>query len=119
MGYFPIFLYLAGFLLLFIMVVSNHLVNKKKQYLRSLEELAVRLQELHSKTNFTTPNSLAEAERYYQSLKASADNELLNYINQSVKPLITKARLQLHWYNKLIMTRPYSFVARITGHSAI
>src|SRR5690606_7988591 len=109
MGYFPIFLYLAGFLLLFIMVVSNHFVIKKKQYLRSLEELVARLQELNgSGTFFVEPGSLEEVERHYQSLKVDADQERLSYLNRTVKPLLAKTKLQLYWYNKLILTKPYS-----------
>ena|SRR5690554_3546006 len=123
MGYIPIFLYLGSFVFLFVMVVNNSIKSKKKQYKQSMDELAEVL-----KTNsrqFTTmaslalPESLEEAERYYLALKEVANEEKQQSISQRVRPVLGRTRQRQHWYNNMLKTKPYSFVAGLFGHSPL
>jgi hypothetical protein len=122
MGYIPIFLYLAGFVFLFVIVVANSFKSKKLQYLNSFEKLVVELQKFSHSTEQAVPfekHRLEEVEKYYLSLKANAGQESLAILNQRIKPCLAQAKLYLYWYNKMVQTRPYSFVAKIIGHSPI
>jgi len=121
MGFFPIFLYLAGFLLLFMMEVANNFRNKKNLYQKSLDPLIAQLKVLNGNSDnfFLKDHSLEEVENHYQSLKINANKSRLEYLNQTVKPTLAKTKLYLYWYNKLIRTKPYSFVARVMGYPSI
>lgn len=122
MGYLPIFLYLAGFILLFMLVVTNSFKSKKAQYFRSLEELSEYLRKFDSiGIDSPTPDkfSLSELEKHYSSIKSNISGEQLPLLEESVKPMLGKAKLRLYWYNRLVQKKPYSFVARIMGYSAI
>lgn len=121
MGYLPIFLYLAGFILLFMLVVTNSFKNKKAQYFRTLEELSEHLKTFDTYTTDTLPEeiSLPGLEEHYSSLKSGVSGEQLALLEESVKPMLGKAKLRLYWYNRLVQQKPYSFVARIMGYSAI
>ena len=121
MGYLPIFLYLASFIFLFLLVVNNSIKSKKKQYHTALDDLAVRLQGYAGKTaggNTAAPAvTLEQAELQYQQLKASAGHEkqAVAQLNQ-LKLALGRVRQQQYWYNNMVRTKPYSFVARLFGH---
>jgi hypothetical protein len=123
MGFIPIFLYLGGFIFLFMMVVANNLKNKRLLYQKSFGQLVSNLRELDEDlTMQTTPLEklkLGEVERYYQSLKINANEERLAFLKQKVKPTLAQTKLHLYWYNKLIKAKPYNFVAKIMGYSPI
>ena len=123
MGYLPIFLYLAGFILLFMLVVTNSFKSKKAQYFRALEELSERLGMFDSQVTGSTPLqggvSLDDLEKHYSSVKSNVTSEQLALLEKSVKPMLGKAKLRLYWYNRLVQKKPYSFVARLMGYSAI
>lgn len=125
MGYLPIFLYLASFIFLFLLVVNNSIKNKKKQYQLALEDLALRLKVYGAKNPGTGITSeaanLEEVEQEYQKLKAdtdTADVEATAQLNQ-IKLTLGRIRQQQYWYNNLVKTKPYSFVATMFGHKPL
>ena len=123
MGFIPIFLYLASFIFLFVMVVFNSIKNKKKLYNKAFENLVARLKEMEGYPQGQEipleELSLEEVEKYYWSLKSRSDIRKQEILNQKIKPSLSQAKLHLYWYNNLIKTKPYSFVAKITGYSPI
>jgi hypothetical protein len=123
MGFIPIFLYLASFIFLFVMVVFNSIKNKKKLYLKALENLVARLKEvedgLQGQKIPLEELSLPEIENYFWTLKSGSDSQKQEILNQKIKPSLSQAKLHLYWYNNLIKTKPYSFVAKIMGYSPI
>lgn len=123
MGYLPIFLYLAGFILLFMLVVTNSFKSKKAQYLRTLEELSEHLRTFDSNdigsATLQVGFSLRDLEKHYSSIKSNISGEQLALLEESIKPMLGKAKLRLYWYNRLVQKKPYSFVARIMGYSPI
>lgn len=123
MGYVPIFLYLGGFVFLFVLVVANNIKNKRMLYQKSFDLLVSNLKEITgaaaSKQSGWENKNLAEIERFYQSLKVNADEDLLSLLKQKVRPSLAQAKLHLYWYNKLVRQKPYSFVARLIGYSPV
>ena len=125
MGYLPIFLYLASFIFLFLVVVSNSIKNKKKQYHTSLEELSARLKaysDRHSDGVLTVEaKTLEEAEQQYDRLKSHADpsDQLASTPLNKIKHSLGRVRQQQYWYNNMIKTKPYSFVASLFGHKPL
>jgi|SRR5690606_6482445 len=125
MGYLPIFLYVASFIFLFLLVVNNSIKSKRKQYQASLDDLATRFQGYPVKAtaaNTATPAfSLEQAERQLQELKAKSDPEKQEeaaYLAQ-LRLALGRVRQQQYWYNNMVRTKPYSFVAKIFGHRTL
>jgi hypothetical protein len=125
MGYLPIFLYLASFIFLFILVVNNSIKSKRKQYQAALDDLAVRLQghaEKAAGRNIgATATTIEQAEQQYQQLKASAnpgEPQEVASLNQ-LKFALGRVRQQQYWYNNMVKTKPYSFVAQLFGRGTI
>src|SRR5690554_122401 len=123
MGFLPIFLYLAGFILLFMLVVTNSFKSKKAQYTQALEELHEHLSAFDPDgahpADLEGEFSLRDLEKRYSSLRSTISGDQLSVLEESVKPMLGKAKLRLHWYNRLVQKKPYSFVAGIMGYSAI
>lgn len=125
MGYLPIFLYLASFIFLFLLVVSNSLKNKRKQYQVALEELSLRLKAYGPKNpdpHITADTvTLEEVEQEYQQLKAgtgAADGKTATQLNQ-IKLAMGRVRQQQYWYNNMLKTKPYSLVAKLFGYKPL
>lgn len=123
MGYLPIFLYLAGFILLFMLVVTNSFKSKKALYVKALEELHEHLRAFDPDgghpANLEGEFSLRDLEKHYSSLRSNISGDQLSVLEESVKPMLGKAKLRLYWYNRLVQKKPYSFVAGIMGYSTI
>ncbi len=123
MGYLPIFLYLASFIFLFVLVITNTLKSKRSRYYQALEKVVDQLENVEKKElgkqPLTNRKDLEEIEKHYQTLKASADKDVLAYLNNTVKPSLLQAKMQQYWYNNLVSKAPYSFVAKIMGHHPI
>ena len=123
MGFIPIFLYLGSFIFLFILVVANHIKNKRILYQKSLDLLVSNLKEFGDPSAGIEPGlenlNLIQLEGYYQSLKAKGDGDLIKHLKEKVKPILAQAKLNRYWYNKLIKQKPYYFVARLIGYSPI
>lgn len=125
MGYLPIFLYLASFIFLFLLVVNNSIKNKKKHYRTSLEELSARLETYSDRfsggAQMAETASLEEIEQQYHRLKSNidqSDREASTHLNQ-IKLTLGRVRQQQYWYNNMVKTRPYSFVAKLFGHRSL
>lgn len=125
MGYLPIFLYLASFIFLFLLVVNNSIKSKRKQYQASLDDLASRLQGYAVKDageNLVAPAvTLEQAEHQIQELKTKSNpdkQEEAAYLAQ-LRLALGRVKQQQYWYNNMVRTKPYSFVARIFGHKPL
>jgi hypothetical protein len=124
MGYLPIFLYLASFIFLFLLVVNNSIKNKKKQYHTALEDLVTKMKGHATKASgrpIAVDATLEEVELQYQTLKSSADpsdREGMAHLNQ-IKLTLGRVRQQQYWYNNMVKTKPYSFVAKLFGHKSL
>lgn len=109
MGFVPIFLTLAGFVLLFIMVVSHSIKSKKEQYKTTMATL-LKLLGMESTEPFPTDELIGQQLTRLSSESSASD---------SPSRLFGKAKLLKHQYNQLIETMPYKIVAKITGHHSI
>lgn len=125
MGYLPIFLYLASFTFLFLLVVNNNIKNKKKQYQMALEDLALRLKDYAAKDSSmniaSEPTGLEELEQQYQKIKSGtdpADRQGTAHLTQ-IKRMLGRIKQQQYWYNNMVKTKPYSFVAKLFGHRPV
>ena len=125
MGYLPIFLYLASFIFLFLVVVSNSIKNKKKQYHTSLDELSARLKAYSDRQSdealMVEANTIEEAEQQYYQLKSDTDpsDRVASAPLNKIKHSIGRVKQQQYWYNNMIKTKPYSFVANLFGHKPL
>lgn len=123
MGFIPIFLYLSAAVFLFGLVVASNLKNKKMAYQQSFDRLMSHIKDLSEKTPEQTAPleewKLDEVEKYYISQKKKADKEKSALLDQKVKPYLAQTKRYLYWYNNMIKTKPYSFVASILGYSPI
>lgn len=121
MGFLPIFLYIGGFLFLFIIVVANSFKSKKEQYRHDVKNLVALLDELYPQSG-TAPlekGNLKEVEKYLQSLKLNTDKGRSTELDHRIMPYLAQAKMHLHWYNKMVRTKPYSFVATMLGYKPI
>jgi hypothetical protein len=109
MGFIPIFLTLGGFIMLFIIVVETSMKNKLKAFEEKFNQLKVSLS-IQEPLDATKAN-LVHLESVY--LKKDPT------IRQESKASLAKAKLYLYQYNRLLMQKPYSFVARLTGRQAL
>jgi hypothetical protein len=115
MGFIPIFITLGGFVFLFVMVVNQHFKGKKRAYFHLLNDLH---QLLYSGENpGEAQASLKTLEQRFQALRQSGQLPAEHLHKAGF--LIKEAKLLRHQYQKLIGTKPYSFVAQVMGHSAI
>ncbi|GGF17018.1 hypothetical protein [Echinicola rosea] len=110
MGFIPILLTLAGFILLFGMVVSYSINQKKEQYKTALLTLQ---KNLGVKPSHDTME-IVMLEKEIQGL-LDTDHPDTN----SAKRQIGHIKLLKHQYNQLIQTKPYSLIAKLTGHRPI
>ncbi|HLT06511.1 MAG TPA: hypothetical protein VK014_03235 [Cyclobacteriaceae bacterium] len=124
MGYLPIFLYLASFVFLFLLVVNNSIKNKRKQFEATLAEVAARLKGYAANGAGTgilsEAKSLEEADQQYQTLRASIAQDPAHsaWLTQT-KMALGRLKQQQYWYNNLIKSMPYSIVAKLFGHKAL
>ncbi|QDH79533.1 hypothetical protein FKX85_10975 [Echinicola soli] len=110
MGFIPILLTLAGFILLFGMVVSYSINQKKEQYKAALLGLQQKLvAEPLDKTG-----DITVLERDIQSLLVTGHPDA-----QTFKRQLGQIKLLKHQYNELVQTKPYSLVAKLTGQRVI
>ena len=122
MGYIPLFLTLGGFVFLFLMVVHQSFLSKKKSMEKNLQ-LTVEGLKLMGK-NFSKPVSLnadgLEAlEKFYLETKASLEKEQSEKFDAIVKRHFQSFKLEKAQYNKLVEQKPYSFAAKLYGHVKI
>lgn len=93
------------------------------QYLKAFDQLVLHLKDLNQDSPEQSAHiekwKLEEVEKYYFSLKTNADTQRLALLDQKAKPYLIQTKRYLYWYNKMIMTKPYSFVAKIMGYSPI
>lgn len=116
MGFIPIFITLGGFVFLFVMLVNHNLNQKKKSYYAKRTELNEVLGAINSSGSFTNELDLAQMERAYLDLKATAiDSTSL----QRVKGLVVDMRRIKFQYQNLKDTKPYYYVGKLFGHSDI
>lgn len=110
MGFIPILLTLSGFILLFILVVNQSIKTKKEQYKTTLTSLAQSVEMEVPDQNL----SVETLEKQLVNISSLSDQQIV-----TAKALLGKAKLLRHQYNQLITSKPYSFVAKIAGHSLI
>jgi len=110
MGFIPILLTLSGFILLFILVVNQSIKTKKEQYKTTLTSLAQSVEMEVPDQNL----SIETLEKQLANISSLNDQQIV-----TAKALLGKAKLLRHQYNQLITSKPYSFVAKIAGHSLI
>ncbi|AGA78572.1 hypothetical protein [Echinicola vietnamensis] len=111
MGFLPIILTSAGFILLFGMVVSFSIKQKREQYKAALLGLRKNLETaLHRELG----TDLTDVEKGIQHLLTTGHPEA-----SAVQRQLGRTKLLKHQYNQLIQTKPYSLVAKFTGQGPI
>lgn len=122
MGYIPLFLTLGGFVLLFLMVVNQSFVSKKK----SLEKKLALVTEGLESIGQTPPPSVSleregikALEKLYMETKATLTDEKRKTFEETIQRPFQYFKLERVQYNKLVEQKPYSFVAKLFGHTKI
>ena len=110
MGFIPILLTFGGFVFLFALVVNQSIKAKKEQYKTALSQLAETLHLEKKDQNF----NMGEIEVEIKKAKDLDPQKI-----KTAKILLGKAKLLRHQHNELIITKPYSFVAKSFGYHAI
>jgi|TARA_R110002096_G_scaffold254398_1_gene447662 hypothetical protein len=120
MGFIPIFITLGGFVFLFMMVVNHNLKQKKQLFETELTQFSSTIKSLFKSSNgnehISVVKSIKEAEALYHALKS---NEKTHSEAVKAQKKLGEIRMLRHNYNKLIKTKPYSFVATLMGHHSI
>lgn len=124
MGFIPIFITLGGFVFLFVAVVHQNFLKKRKEYQTNFEEFTGILHQLHIKLNapLAVPKdkNLEHYEKYYYELKNLAGIDAhTEHLSGLAKSKLIGCRRARHQYDNLLTTKPYSFVASIMGHKPI
>jgi len=123
MGFIPIFLTLGGFVFLFVMVVHQNFKQKKQLFESELKTISstIRRTPKTGNADYPLPDviNIEEVERLLQSLiKEEKTGEVQNQTNAIRQKLGEIKRLRYN-YNKLIETKPYSFVATLMRHHSL
>ncbi|EPR68002.1 hypothetical protein [Cyclobacterium qasimii] len=123
MGFIPIFLTLGGFVFLFMMVVHQNFKQKKHLFESELKDLTASISRLSKSSNAALPfskgNNIKEVERLLQSLnKEEKTVEAQNETN-ALRQKLGEVKMLRYNYNKLIETKPYSFVATVMRDHSI
>lgn len=122
MGFIPILVTLGGALLLFFMVVNYHLKTKKNQIIQlqmDVYEGLVRLEHNEESSLVISGAELKNLDAKYASLKQGLKEKHLLVFENEVRQPYRRSKLSAAEYNKLIKTKPYSFVAKVMGHHPV
>ncbi|MBD3627347.1 hypothetical protein [Cyclobacterium sp.] len=124
MGFIPIFISLGGFVFLFVILVHYNLLQKRKNMQTALQQISGLMGDLGMGKTDEHQNSfpvidLSKAERLFREMRNSPrtanDPERTNLLEEK----ILQAKRIRYEYNKLLKTKPYSFVAKLLGHRDI
>jgi len=123
MGYIPIFLTLGGFVFLFVMVVHQNFKQKKQLFESALKNISATIRSIPktSHADYPLPDviNIKKAERLLQSLsKEEKTGEVQNQTND-IRQKLGEIKSLRYNYNKLIETKPYSFVATLMRHHSL
>ncbi len=122
MGFIPILVTLFGAIMLFCMVVNYHLKMKKNLILQLQSEVLEGMEkfELNGIINKTeTVGGFKYFDENYLLIKKGINENQLPAFENEVREPYRKAKISAAHYNKLIKTKPYSFVATLLGHRPI
>ncbi|WP_339922822.1 hypothetical protein [uncultured Cyclobacterium sp.] len=123
MGFIPIFLTLGGFVFLFMMVVHQNFKQKKHLFESELKSISTSISRL-SKTNTvgeTVPKkvNIKDVERSLQSLNKKDKTAEVQIETNALRQKLGEIKRLRYNYNKLIKTKPYSFVATLMRDHSI
>ncbi|WP_163378307.1 hypothetical protein [Cyclobacterium sp. SYSU L10401] len=124
MGFIPIFISLGGFVFLFAILVHYNLLQKRKSMQAGLIDIFGLLDQLNTDPAQKDQPPRADfkltlAEQQFSEIRKSPqenhDPEKIALLGEK----ILQAKRIRYEHNKLIKTKPYSFVARLLGHRDI
>ncbi|MCH7402946.1 hypothetical protein ACFOUP_09515 [Belliella kenyensis] len=118
MGFIPVILTMSGAIMLFIMVVKQSITQKRNNVELLIRQVA---QDWNALTNqeLKFPTSLDNLSLLIKKNKSQLQNDQLLKYDKTIKSNLFQAKLLRVQHNKLISTRPYSFVAKLFGYKAI
>ncbi|WP_373494874.1 hypothetical protein [Aquiflexum sp.] len=122
MGYIPLIIILGAVVALFFMVVNNTLNAKKNAILQFQHSIFEGMAKLGNPIN-TKPEidlkTFGLIEEEYRKTKANLRDEHNRIFEIEVKLPLQSLKLTKSHYNKLVVKKPYSFVASLMGHKTI
>lgn len=105
------------------MVVNHNLKRKKEAYFSNIAELEALISEPKRKSGVKHPlpkvHSLEELEVYFIEWKHHNEVALSPIILEQAKRKIAEGKRLKYQYHQLLQAKPYSFVAKLMGHSSI
>lgn len=108
--------------MLFFLVVNYHLKSKKNQITQLRMDVYQGLERLEQNGESNLGNEAVELKnlhaKYALIKQGLKEKQLLVFENEVRKPY-RSCKLSAAEYNKLIKTRPYSFVAKVMGHDPV
>ncbi|WP_439481689.1 hypothetical protein [Cyclobacterium plantarum] len=124
MGFIPIFISLGGFVFLFVILVHYNLLQKRKNMQTALQHIAGLMDNLGMDKTDEPQNSfpvidLSKTERLFREMRNSQGTANGPESTKLLEEKILQAKRIRYEYNKLIKTKPYSFVAKLLGHREI
>jgi hypothetical protein len=120
MGYIPLLLTFSAFLVLFVLIFNQAIIQRKKQLLL--------LQQTVRKGLIASGIAVADEPDLSAAGQQSFESAYIKWKSSGIKNKDKEAelknpylqyKLQLAKYNKLIIRKPYSFAATILGHKPI
>lgn len=123
MGFIPIFLTLGGFVFLFVMVVHQNFKQKKQLFESELKNISSTIRRIPKTGNadyhLAKMINIKEAERLLQSLSEEEKAGDVQKQTIDIRQKLGEVKRLRYNYNKLIKTKPYSFVATLMRHHSL
>jgi hypothetical protein len=119
MGFIPIFITLGGFVFLFVLLVNYNLNSKRKTYFSQVEALKKMLNDTYPEMSVEEDSELKAMELQYRekSNRAKPSNDMT--ADAKINSQFAACKMARFQYQQLRETKPYFFVAKIFGHTAI
>lgn len=119
MGYIPFFLTFGAFILLVILVVNNTFKTRKEKLSKLSSQAFEVMAKIENKQTSPREEILLETVlNKYQIHKATLQKANPEIFEKELLPLIKSLKISKAAYNQLIAQKPYSFIAKLTGHQA-
>ena len=119
MGYLPIIITLSCFIGLFFLGVNQSLIAKKNSLLQiqqaffnDLEKFGI----VHKKEVGLDAAILKKIDEEFAKAKSENSPKGKSPFETEVRPIFQSLKITVSQYNKLIVKKPYSFVAKMMGH---
>jgi hypothetical protein len=119
MGFIPIFITLAGFVFLFVMLVNQNLNSKRKAYFLNVEVLKKMVVNAYPTVPITGKIELKRLEQKYREAKKQEMSKKGDELDKQIDAQLAACKMARFQYQQLKDTKPYYFAAKLFGHRDI